>query len=110
MDFNQLDLTELDKDLSPAQRQEWNAIYASYRSASLLTGKVAGTDVSRITVTDPDSGEPVQKEINCLVIIDYRVKILIPEQEVWYDEKTTRPSHVLALYGGSEDRLCDHPY
>ena len=109
MEFNQLDLTELDKNLSPAQRQEWNAIYASYRSASLLTGRVAGTDVSRITITDPDSGEPVQKEINCLVIIDYRVKILIPEQEVWYDEKTMRPSHVLrSMTGAKIDYVITH--
>lgn len=34
MDFEKLDLTELDKDLSEEQRKEWNAIYASYRSGS----------------------------------------------------------------------------
>ena len=36
MDFEKLDLTELDKDLSEEQRKEWNAIYASYRSGSIL--------------------------------------------------------------------------
>ena len=41
------------------------------------------------------------KEINCLVVIEYRVKILIPEQEIWFDEKTRRPSHVLRSMAGS---------
>lgn len=80
MDFEHLDLVELDKDLSEEQQKEWNAIYASYRSGSVLTGKVAGMDTTAITLKNKDTGEMEKKEINCLVIIGYRVKVLIPEQ------------------------------
>ena len=60
-----------------------NAIYASYRSASILTGRVVGVDTTVLTLNNPKTGEPEQKEINCLVVIGYRVKVLIPEQEIW---------------------------
>lgn len=99
--FRKLDLTELDKDLSEEQRKEWNAIYASYRSASILTGRVVGVDTTVLTLNNPKTGEPEQKEINCLVVIGYRVKVLIPEQEIWYSEDTRRPSHVLRSMTGA---------
>ena len=101
MDFERLDLTELDKDLSEEQRKEWNAIYASYRSRSVLTGRVAGMDTTSVTLKNPETGESERREINCLVVIEYRVKILIPEQEIWFDEKTRRPSHVLRSMAGA---------
>ncbi len=101
MDFEHLDLVELDKDLSEEQQKEWNAIYASYRSGSVLTGKVAGMDTTAITLKNKDTGEMEKKEINCLVIIGYRVKVLIPEQEIWFDETTRRPTHVLRSMAGS---------
>lgn len=102
MDFEKLDLTELDKDLSEEQQKEWNAIYASYRSGSILTGKVAGMDTTAVTLRNKETGEPEKKEINCLVVIGYRVKILIPEQEIWFDEATKRPPHVLRSMAGAE--------
>lgn len=101
MDFEHLDLVELDKDLSEEQQKEWNAIYASYRSGSVLTGKVAGMDTTAIMLKNKDTGETEKKEINCLVIIGYRVKVLIPEQEIWFDETTRRPTHVLRSMAGS---------
>lgn len=101
MDFEHLDLVELDKDLSEEQQKEWNAIYASYRSGSVLTGKVAGMDTTAIMLKNKDTGEMEKKEINCLVIIGYRVKVLIPEQEIWFDEATKRPTHVLRSMAGS---------
>ena len=101
MDFEKLDLTELDKDLSEEQRKEWNAIYASYRSGSILTGRIAGMDTTAVTLRNPETGEPERKEINCLVVIGYRVKVLIPEQEIWFDENTKRPSHVLRSMAGA---------
>ena len=101
MIFERLDLTELDKDLSEEQRKEWNAIYASYRSRSVLTGRVAGMDITSVTLKNQETGDLERKEINCLVVIEYRVKILIPEQEIWFDEKTRRPSHVLRSMAGS---------
>lgn len=101
MDFKDLNLTELDKDLSEEQQKEWNAIYASYRAGSVLSGKVVGMDTTAITLKSKETGEPERVAINCLVVINYRVKVLIPEQEVWFDEKTTRPEHVLRSMTGA---------
>ena len=101
MDFKDLDLTELDKDLSEEQQKEWNAIYASWRAGSILTGRVIGVDTTTITLINEETGEPERVAINCLVVISYRVKVLIPEQQVWYDEKTTRPEHVLRSMTGA---------
>ncbi len=101
MDFKNLDLTELDKDLSEEQQKEWNAIYASYRAGSVLTGRVVGIDTNTITLPNKETGELERVTINCLVIISYRVKVLIPEQQVWFDEKTSRPEHVLRSMTGA---------
>lgn len=101
MDFRDLDLTELDKDLSEEQIKEWNAIYASYRAGSVLTGRVVGIDTNTITLPNKETGENERVTINCLVVISYRVKVLIPEQQVWFDEATTRPGHVLRSMAGA---------
>lgn len=101
MDFKDLDLTEIDKDLSEEQQKEWNAIYASWRAGSILTGRVVGVDTTTITLINEETGEPERVAINCLVVISYRVKVLIPEQQVWFDEKTTRPEHVLRSMTGA---------
>lgn len=34
-------------------------------------------------------------------MIECRVKVLIPKQEIWYDENTRRPSHVLRSMAGA---------
>lgn len=90
--FYGLNFHELDKDLSPDEAREWNAIYASYRAGSILTGKVAGVDI--ITVGG--------KEIVCLVVLDYRIKVLIPQAEMWADNGVVRPDWVLRRFFGSE--------
>lgn len=96
MSFNDLDVRELDKDLSPEQAKEWNAIYASYRSRSLLNDQVVGLDV--ISLPEPEAPDRV---IHCLVVIHYRVKVLIPETEVWFDSRSQRPLHVLRSVVGA---------
>ena len=101
MDFEKLDLTELDKDLSEEQKKEWNAIYASYRSGSVLTGRVAGMDTTAVALKNKETGEVERQEIHCLVIIGYRVKVLIPESEIWFSEQSRRPSHVLRSMAGA---------
>lgn len=101
MEFRDLDLTELDRDLSEEQQKEWNAIYASYRAGSVLTGRVVGMDTNTITLENKETGEPERVAINCLVVISYRVKVLIPEQQVWFDEETKRPEHVLRSMTGA---------
>ena len=40
--FYDLDFRALDQDLSPEQRQEWNTIYASFRSRSVMRGMKIG--------------------------------------------------------------------
>ena len=101
MRFEELNLIEMDKNLTEEQRKEWNAIYASYRSASVLTGRVMGIDINKIPVRNEKTGIVETKEISCLVIVSYRVKVLIPEQEIWYDGNS-RPSHVLKSMAGAE--------
>ena len=87
--FSQLDVRMLDKDLSPDEQVEWNSIYASFRSKSMLSGEVIGVDENQFTVTNAITGEQELKKIMSLVIIGYRVKILIPQSEIWIsgDEK-----------------------
>lgn len=92
--FFDLDFRELDKDLSPQQREEWEAIYASYRAKSTLTGAIAGPEEIRYTVRDKETGEMVSRKIPSLAIIKYRVKVLIPETEMWMPGEE-RPEYVM---------------
>lgn len=80
--FYSLDFRALDRDLSPEQEQEWNAIYASFRSRSILTGTVVGVDENTFDVTDKN-GDTQRRKILSLVVIGYRVKVMIPETEIW---------------------------
>ena len=86
--FFDIDFTN-DKNLSPEQSREWNDIYASYRAQSILTNAVTGVDTLKLQSRNPDSGLLENRSVDCLVILDYRVKVLIPESEVW---ETTRYS------------------
>ena len=97
--LSKLDLITLDKDLSEEQRQEWNSIYASFRAGSILTGKVVGMDTNTITVKKNGRDESVI--VHSLVVIAYRVKVLIPESEIWYDENSKRPPYVLRSMTGT---------
>ena len=45
MEFKDLNLTELDKNLTEEEREEWEAIYASYSGRSIISGDVAGVDL-----------------------------------------------------------------
>ena len=92
--FFQTNFWELDRDLSPEQMQEWNSIYASYRSKSVLTGTVVGVDDNRFEVTNPQTGLPERRTVRSLVIIGYRIKVLIPESEVWAPGEE-RPDYVM---------------
>lgn len=81
--FSFLNVRELDKNLSADEMQEWNSIYASYRSKSIMSGEVTGVDENQFEITNVDTGQRETKKILSLVIIGYRVKILIPESEIW---------------------------
>ncbi|MDL2288474.1 hypothetical protein LJC32_03725 [Oscillospiraceae bacterium OttesenSCG-928-F05] len=92
--FYSLDTRELDRDLSPAQLREWNDIYASYRSQTPLTGMVIGVDTHSLEMQD-ESGEWGKMDITCLVLMDFRVKIIIPESEIWHGSSEQYPSYVV---------------
>ena len=47
MEFNELNLAEMDKDLTAEERAEWQAIYASYRSGSGMRGEAAARPYGR---------------------------------------------------------------
>ena len=54
--FYNLDFRALDQDLSPEQRQEWNTIYASFRSRSVMRGTIIGVDPHSMTVRSAQTG------------------------------------------------------
>jgi hypothetical protein len=83
--FFETDFKRLDRDLSDPEREEWNEIYASFRSKSILTGTVIGVDENELPVRNPETRQIEMRTIYSLVIISYRVKILIPENAVWVD-------------------------
>ena len=100
-EFFHTNFKELDRDLSQDQLQEWQAIYASYRSQSILTGEVTGVDSNTFMMTNPETGELEKREIRSLVIISYRVKVLIPETELWFPGEE-RPGHVVRSMVGAQ--------
>ena len=99
--FYTLDFNEVDRGLSPEQRQEWNSIYASYRSRSVMRGVVVGADPLNFRVRDKETGEIKQRRLRCAVVIPFRVRILIPETEMWM-EGEERPDFVLRNITGAE--------
>ena len=89
-----LKLNQLDRELTEEERAEWNEIYASFRSKSMLTGRIVGVDEHAFHVRNRETGELERRRLFCAVVIPYRVKILIPETEMW-EPGRERPSHVL---------------
>ena len=94
------DFRELDRSLTPAQRQEWNSIYASYRGRSVMSGQVVGVDRVRIRTRDKNTGEMIWRRMYCAIVIPFRVRILIPESEMWLDGDE-RPGFVLRNIAGA---------
>ncbi len=103
MDFRELNLAELDRNLTEEERAEWNAIYASFQSASVVTGNVIGVDLYEFDLPSESSEiEKVQrKKMRCLIVIKYRVKIIIPETEV-FDKNVSSGYHVLHSMCGAD--------
>ena len=94
--FYALPFNELDRYLTPAERQEWNTIYASYRGRSVMHGTVIGVDPYEDT---HQRGE--RRIMNCAVIIPYLVRIVIPETEIW-EQGHERPDFVTRGLSGAE--------
>jgi len=90
MNFNKTNTAKLDKDLSPEERAEWNAIYASYRAGSLLSGEVMGVDSYLLKEKDDNSENNENSgKMLAVVVIPFRVKILIPEKLMWTNSDNT---------------------
>lgn len=89
MDFKDLNLAELDRFLTEPEREEWNAIYASYRSGSVMSGTVVGVDLHEFNVVPKGKKKAEKMSIRCLIVIQYRVKIIIPETEVFLIDRST---------------------
>lgn len=86
MEFKDLNLAEMDKDLTLPEKEEWQAIYASYRSGSVVSGGVAGVDLHEFKIVPEGKKKAVTQTVRCLIVIKYRVKIIIPETEVFLEE------------------------
>lgn len=83
MEFNELNLAELDKDLTLEERAEWQAIYASYRSHSVMRGAAAGVDYHEFEFIPEGRKRPVKQKLRCMIVISYRIKVIIPETEMF---------------------------
>lgn len=92
--FYELKFNELDRHLTPEERQEWNTIYASYRGRSAITGTVIGVDPFSIYVWNPETEQREKKTMYCAIVVPYRVRIVIPASEMW-EEGGERPDYVL---------------
>ena len=99
--FYDLDFRALDQDLSPEQRQEWNTIYASFRSRGVMRGTIIGVDPHSMTVRSTQTGQVETKRMYCAVIVPFRARILIPETEMWA-ESEERPAFVLRNMPGAQ--------
>lgn len=97
MEFDEIKAVELDKELTEAERDEWQAIYASYRSGSVMHASIAGVDLYRL------SSENEKKVMRCLIVIPYRVKIIIPETQVYDKERSTKYYVLHSMCGANID-------
>ena len=91
--FFALDFRELDRGLSPEERQAWNSIYASFRGRSALSGTVIGADPHSMNVRSKETGRVERRTMYCVVVLVYRVPVYIPATEMWMGE--ARPDYVL---------------
>lgn len=80
------------KRISIEEKKEWERIFSSLRSGTVLTGTVMGND----TVLMPDGEEKL-----ALTIIQYRIKVIIPYDEVWYNSEKCPPPHVIRSMTGA---------
>lgn len=84
--FFALDLREFDETLTSEEHAEWDNIYASFRSGSLMRGRIIGIEY----MPRPDGSlkyEATDSEgldMPCMIVLPYRVKILIPEPFFWW--------------------------
>lgn len=99
--FYETDFKALDSGLTEKEQAEWNAIYASYRSSSILSGEIIGVEGVPLPDGEDEDGTDGKKEMPCLTVVQYRVKVLIPEPFVW-KEGDERETYVLGHMAGAK--------
>ena len=84
--FFALDIKVLDEALTSAEQEEWDNIYASFRSGSLMRGRIIGMETMPQPEADFRLEEADRKggDMLCMIVLPYRVKILIPELFFWW--------------------------
>ena len=108
MEFNELNFTEIDKDLTQAERDEWQSIYASYRSRSVMSGEVVGVDFHEFSYVPEGKKKAVKQDVRCAIVIPYRVKVIIPETEM-FKYALPQGGHILhAMYGAKLDYVITY--
>ena len=108
MEFKDLNLAELDKDLTQIERDEWNALYASFRSSSVVSGIVAGVDEHTFEVIPEGKKRPQKQTLSCLIIIPHRVKVIIPETEIFIGPLADGGYVLHSMYGARLDYVVTH--
>lgn len=89
-EFFGLDIKTLDRDLSPLQKKEWTDIYSSFRAGTPIAGTVSGKEEIELTVLNKETGRPERISVLCFTVINYRVKVLIPETALWNNGKVLK--------------------
>ena len=108
MEFKDLNLAEMDKNLTEPEKEEWQAIYASYRSGSIISGGVAGVDLHEFNLVPKGKRKAIPQTVRCLIVIKYRVKIIIPEHEVFV-ENLDSGYHILhSMCGANVDYVITY--
>ena len=90
-EFNTTEFQEIDANLPPEQKEEWDAIYASFESGSILHGTIIGIErielPDGVEVEDNDAGEQdaenASNYLTCLVIMKCCAKVLLPVPLFW---------------------------
>lgn len=108
MEFKELNLLEYDKNLTEQEKAEWHAIYASYRSGSVISGDVVGVDLHEFKFVPKGKKRAVSQSVRCLIIINYRVKIIIPENEVFLEDFDSGYHILHSMYGTSVDYVITY--
>ena len=101
-------LAELDKKLTQPERDEWQAIYASYQSRSVITGEVLGVDIHEFKVVPNGETKAVKKTVRCLIVVKYRVKVIIPDTEVFHDDFDSKYHILHSMCGANIEYIITH--
>ena len=101
--FYALDFNELDRDLTPEERKEWNAIYASYRGRSILHGRVIGVNPMQAVIRDKKTGNTKLERKLCAVVVLHRVLILIPNDVMWMQGEEKADYVMKSIFGAVLD-------